>query len=561
MMESGIGIQNPLWFVGVVENNMDPQSAGRVQCRAFGVHGSISEIQTVDLPWAVVLNTGFSVPPLNSWVFGVFIDGRDCQQPVVIGVLPTQMTAPIDPQMTGWGAFANQDYDLLAMGSRPQDLGQPSVPKLARSEYLEDTYIMPLEATKVQDVPMAATDETWSEPGSSYGAKYPHNKVLETPGGHTIEVDDTPGAERIMVYHRSGSYVQIDPQGVVTDKSVGDKFGVNEENMHVYVGGTASITVAGDARVLVNGSMFHEVLGDYSLKVRGNAEFVASGQLNIQSADQLQVQGARTVIHSMVADVDILAKSDVTVQSGAETHISSAGSTRITAADEMGIGAAGVLALDGSQIRTLEGLAGQAKEASGSNMPAPPGGRKMVQPVAFHPSGSADSMSPDDEVSSTSSPYTADGAINHNLVDFLKQYEGEFIYTAKWDNQQWTNGFGTKALHSNETITYEEGLRRFHEDVAQRRSIIVKQASTWGYKWGDQQIDALTSFAYNIGSINGLTGNGTRSDDQIASMMLEFNKATDKHGNLVEVGGLTRRREAESKWFISNSISSPGVMV
>lgn len=64
------------------------------------------------------------------------------------------------------------------------------------------------------------------------------------------------------------------------------------------------------------------------------------------------------------------------------------------------------------------------------------------------------------------------------------------------------------------------------------------------YKWNQNEIDALVSFAYNIGSIKGLTANGTRSRSTIAKKMLEYNKA----GGRV-YRGLTRRRTAEKKLF------------
>ena len=66
------------------------------------------------------------------------------------------------------------------------------------------------------------------------------------------------------------------------------------------------------------------------------------------------------------------------------------------------------------------------------------------------------------------------------------------------------------------------------------------------YKWNQNEIDALVSFAYNIGSIDGLTANGTRSRATIAAKILEYNKAGGK-----VYRGLTRRRKAERKLFLT----------
>ena len=49
----GSGIGQPQFFIGVVENNKDDSREGKIQVRAFGIHGSHSDIKTLDLPWAI----------------------------------------------------------------------------------------------------------------------------------------------------------------------------------------------------------------------------------------------------------------------------------------------------------------------------------------------------------------------------------------------------------------------------------------------------------------------------------------------------------------------------
>ena len=41
------------------------------------------------------------------------------------------------------------------------------------------------------------------------------------------------------------------------------------------------------------------------------------------------------------------------------------------------------------------------------------------------------------------------------------------------------------------------------------------------YKWNQNEIDVLVSFAYNIGSIKQLTANGTRTRKEISTAMLK----------------------------------------
>jgi hypothetical protein len=92
-MQIGNGLENLVWFLGVVEDRNDPTNHGRVRVRAFGFHPPLNtnEVLTEDLPWAFLINgTGgsfFSIPEEGDFVFGFFMDGRDAQHPFVLGVI------------------------------------------------------------------------------------------------------------------------------------------------------------------------------------------------------------------------------------------------------------------------------------------------------------------------------------------------------------------------------------------------------------------------------------------------------------------------------------------
>lgn len=85
-----------VWWLGVVENVADPLLLGRIKVRIFGYHSQYnanSGIQNADLPWAhVVLPTNmpdaFGKPRLGDWVLGFFLDGKEAQEPLVLGYIP-----------------------------------------------------------------------------------------------------------------------------------------------------------------------------------------------------------------------------------------------------------------------------------------------------------------------------------------------------------------------------------------------------------------------------------------------------------------------------------------
>lgn len=142
--------------------------------------------------------------------------------------------------------------------------------------------------------------------------------------------------------------------------------------------------------------------------------------------------------------------------------------------------------------------------------------------------------------------------ISDKGIDLIKEFEG-FQLTAYQDPVGvWTIGYGT--TNADKAITgveIKKGLtitRATAEDWL-KRSIDQKYGTNVMkydaiYHWNQNQYDALCSFAYNIGSIGTLTGNGTRSLEEISAKILLYNKAGGK-----ELAGLTRRRKAEKKLF------------
>lgn len=68
------------------------------------------------------------------------------------------------------------------------------------------------------------------------------------------------------------------------------------------------------------------------------------------------------------------------------------------------------------------------------------------------------------------------------------------------------------------------------------------------YRWTQAEFDALVIFAYNIGGIDQLTANGTRTKAQIADKMLEYCKAAGTANS-----GLLARRKTERRMFLAGA--------
>ena len=313
-MIDGSGISNPFFFIGMVEGNNDETHEGRVRVRAFGVHGTNEEIATTDLPWAMCAAGNYDPnnppPSLGSYVYGMFLDGKMAQHPIILGLLPGMYNTVSDPTKDGEGVIPEKNGDLLARGYNPNDFNAGGGPdRLARGELLNETYLLQQAANRTHDQKIADMDETWSEPPPAYAAKYPYNRVIKS-GRHSIELDDSPGAERIMIHHDSGAYIQIDSKGTVSEKAAADRYEINIGTKHESSGHSV-VTVNGNAHVYVKGNKTEEIEGDYKLLVHGHAEFGVGGQMNLNASDQVQLRGGDIKIEANAGIATLFAKKEI----------------------------------------------------------------------------------------------------------------------------------------------------------------------------------------------------------------------------------------------------------
>lgn len=144
--------------------------------------------------------------------------------------------------------------------------------------------------------------------------------------------------------------------------------------------------------------------------------------------------------------------------------------------------------------------------------------------------------------------------ISKTGINLIKEFEGCRLTAYQDEVGVWTIGYGiTNADKSITGTTVKSGLKisqataeKWLEESLDQKYLPKVMKYDTRYNWTQNEIDALTSFAYNIGSIDQLTANGSRSRAIIAKKMLEYNKAG---GTIYR--GLTRRREAERKLFLT----------
>ena len=100
-------------------------------------------------------------------------------------------------------------------------------------------------------------------------SQYPYNQVSESPSGHVIEIDDTPGGERVLIKHRTGAGVEMRADGTVI---------ISSKNQRVEVtGGDQTTIVEGEGNLVYKGNLTLSVTGDFNVDVGGNYNLNVAG--------------------------------------------------------------------------------------------------------------------------------------------------------------------------------------------------------------------------------------------------------------------------------------------
>jgi len=149
--------------------------------------------------------------------------------------------------------------------------------------------------------------------------------------------------------------------------------------------------------------------------------------------------------------------------------------------------------------------------------------------------------------------------VTEDFITRLKIIENEPLATGKikthkaeWDNKQFSVGYGTKSFEGEE-IDEAEADKRLRKKASEMYQYVIGYEKKYGYIWNEPQRQALTSFAFNFGTLDKLTNNGKRTNEEIANKLPEYNKeGTPPKPN----EGLMKRRGWEQALFTSNPLTA-----
>ena len=289
------------WFIGVVEDRQDPEKAGRVRVRCLGYHSAKTEdIPMEDLPWASIMmpvtaggNSGIGISSHflleGTWVVGFFRDPAK-QEPVIMGALPGMNTKETtDFTIASSSATGGQSKGggfKDPKGVYPTDLYLDIADTNLLAQEAFDTH--PSKSIKDAKDSWSTASGSAEQPASTQSsAKYPTNHVFETESGHYVEFDDTSGNERIHLYHKMGTFIEIDSAGNVIIKTVGNVTNIVAGNMDTYVKGNYSVSAGGNIDVYAGKNLTELVDGNRKTTITGTETLEITGAVKNTFKDKL----------------------------------------------------------------------------------------------------------------------------------------------------------------------------------------------------------------------------------------------------------------------------------
>lgn len=182
--------------------------------------------------------------------------------------------------------------------------------------------------------PYTPTDSRilFKEPESSYKGEYPYVQTMHTEGGHIQEFDNTPGYERYRLFHPTGSYTEVAPDGRRTIKTVADDYFMVQGDGNKYVAGDSHTNVGGDEvyynmgnlrrqtdgseNIFIRGDEVKTVEGNGTLLVKGNVKIVIMGtaDIHVEQEANITVDKDTTVNCNQNADISVALKATINAQ-------------------------------------------------------------------------------------------------------------------------------------------------------------------------------------------------------------------------------------------------------
>lgn len=247
-------------------------------------------------------------------------------------------------------------------------LGITSISPWMIGEQLERTVAALHEALQKSEIATPKPEQTWEEPSIHAPSRSMDTVVFQSKnGGNSIVMNDpgSDGTGHMLIVHKSGSVFQIDSNGTILIKSVGDTHN-NTEGLHYQrSSGDTNMNVGGEWNVKVevgSGNVF--INGDLNIECE-NFNVTARAKATINAAEAIQMKGAKFSLEAHADNFDLVGKN---FKLGASESISILGKEAVYVGSESSIQVLSkdVLNIQGKNVSMLSDEATKIQAAGGA---------------------------------------------------------------------------------------------------------------------------------------------------------------------------------------------------
>lgn len=180
--------------------------------------------------------------------------------------------------------------------------------------------------------------------------EYPHSQTNVTPSGHVIQLNDTPAGERVLVKHRTGSAVDMLPDGSMAISSRGKMIFTVRSDMSIVVHGDVSWAVDGDFNLDVKGNFNLKAL-NIDTKAEGNIITTAQGgSIDINAGANIREIAKGSKSTTVLSSVTTLALGDISTVSQGGQRVISQGAMQVAGGSNSKITAQGSIDITSPSI-------------------------------------------------------------------------------------------------------------------------------------------------------------------------------------------------------------------
>lgn len=187
-----------------------------------------------------------------------------------------------------------------------------------------------------EDVDLSATEGVTPE----YGL----NRITETLTGHTFEMDDTPGNERILIKHNSGAGIELCTDGSICISALNNRIECTGGDQTVIIIGNGNIHYKGNLDFKVDGEFNIDCL-DFNLNVKNDKNETVGGdevKANYGGITQTVKGSVSSFVTENVASTVLgssynSVKKDYTVNTEGDVNMPTKGNFFATSADIMNL--------------------------------------------------------------------------------------------------------------------------------------------------------------------------------------------------------------------------------